>query len=242
MKKIYSIWMIIIFTLTFFMLFPFYYVFLENKKWHRSAHKLTRFWAWVVIKSGLIGLDVVFEEKIDPNKKYIYTPNHFSYFDIPLMAYATPGFYKFIGKKSLGEIPIFGYMFKNLYITVDRESKTDAYKTLIRALDTLKHGIGLVVYPEGGILSSGPELSRFKDGPFRMAAESNTEIIPVTIPFNWIFLSDNTWVVKPKRLKIIYHKAIKPKVNSQTEVDRLKKETFDIISETLKKELESENR
>ncbi len=242
MKKIYTIWMIVLFALSFFMLFPFYCIFLQNEKWHRFAHNLTKIWAWLVMKSGFIGIDAVFEEEIDPKKKYIYAPNHFSYFDIPLIAYLTPGYYKFIGKKSLGEIPIFGYMFRNLYITVDRESKKDAYKTLLRALETLKKDIGLVVYPEGGIYSSGPNLAPFKDGPFRMAAESNTEIIPVTIPYNWIFLPDNTWVVKPRRLKIIYHKALKPKDNSQSEVERLKKETFEIISETLKKELESENR
>ncbi|QNL21133.1 1-acyl-sn-glycerol-3-phosphate acyltransferase [Hyphobacterium sp. CCMP332] len=242
MKKLYTIWMIIIFVITFFMLFPFYYVFLQNKKWHRLAHNLTKIWAWVIMKCGLISIEAVFEAKIEPKKKYIYTPNHFSYFDIPLISYLTPGYYKFIGKKSLGEIPVFGYMFRNLYITVNRESKTNAYKTLLRAVDTLNQGIGLVVYPEGGILSPGPELAAFKDGPFRMAVESNTEIIPVTIPFNWIFLPDNTWIINRRKLKIIYHRPLKPGANSQEEVERLKKECFKIISDRLKKELESENR
>jgi 1-acyl-sn-glycerol-3-phosphate acyltransferase len=189
-----------------------------------------------------IKVEIEFESPLEPNKAYIYTPNHFSYFDITIMAFATPGFYKFIGKKSLGEIPVFGYMFRNLYITIDRESKINSYKALQKGLETLDEGIGLVIFPEGGILSKGPELSRFKDGPFRMGIEKQIPIVPVTIPFNWIFLPDAEKVrAHYRKLKIIFHKPIETSSYNINSLDELKEKTFNIISDRIKKELESEN-
>ena len=243
MKRIYSIWAIILFVISFFLLFPFYYVFLQNEKWHRSAHNLTKLWARILFKCAFISIETIFESPLDPKKTYIYTPNHFSYFDIPSLAYCAPGFYKFIGKHSLGEIPIFGYMFRNLYITVKRESKMDSYKALQRGLETLDKGIGLVIFPEGGIKKTVPELSVFKDGPFRMAIDREIEIVPVTIPFNWIFLPDEEWVIRPRKLKIIFHKPISTNgMTEKTDLAYLKNKTRDIIDQRLKKELESENR
>jgi 1-acyl-sn-glycerol-3-phosphate acyltransferase len=242
MKRIYSIWIFFLFAFTFFLLFPIYYVFLQNQKWHRPAHELTKFWARVIFYGAGIRVEKIFEGDIENGSPYIYAPNHFSYFDIPLIAFSTPGFYKFMGKKSLGEIPVFGYMFSRLYITVNRESRIDSYRALHRGLEELEKNIGLVVYPEGGIRDTAPNLSRFKDGPFRMAVRTGVPLVPVTIPFNWIFLPDEQWVVNPRKLKIIFHKPIETKHLTEDDMEDLKKQTFDIISKRLKEELESENR
>ncbi len=242
MKKIYSIWVTLLFVATFFLLLPLYYIFLQNEKWHRFAHSLTKFWSVVIIKCAFIRVERVYEEKIDPKKIYIYTPNHFSYFDIPIMAYGTPGFYKFIGKKSLGEIPIFGYMFRKLYITVNRESKIDGYRTLLRGLETIDKHIGLVIFPEGGIRNKVPQMGDFKDGPFKMAIARHIPIVPVTIPFNWIFLPDGQWTVNPKKLKIVYHKAIDTSNMDESDLENLKGCCRNTIADQLKKDLQFENR
>lgn len=242
MKRIYSIWIFFLFASTFFILFPIYYVFLQNEKWHRPAHELTKFWARVIVYGAGIQVERVFEAPLDKGIPYIYAPNHFSYFDIPLMAFSTPGFYRFMGKKSLGEIPVFGYMFRRLYITVNRESKIDSYRALHRGLEELKKNIGLVVFPEGGIRDTAPKLARFKDGAFRMALITGVPLVPVTIPFNWIFLPDGQWVVRPGKLKIIFHQPIETKHLTEKDMEDLKKQTFDIISNQLKAELQGEDR
>lgn len=243
MRTLYTLWIFILFVGSFFILFPLYYVFVQNRKWHHLAHELTKIWARIIIYLSFIRVEEVFEEQLDKKETVIFAPNHFSYFDIPIIAYSAPGFYKFIGKKSLGEVPVFGYMFRNLYITVNRSSKIDGYKALVKGLDCLKNNIGLVVFPEGGIISGGPELAPFKEGAFRMAIEGQIPIVPVSIPYNWIFLHDEKKLrVKYRKLKVVYHKKISTKGLTIDSVDELKAQTFDIINKQIKKDNQSENR
>ena len=243
MRTLYTLWILILFVGSFFILFPLYYVFLQKKKWHHLAHELTKIWARIIIYLSFIRVEIVFEEKLDKSETVIFTPNHFSYFDIPIIAFSAPGNYKFIGKKSLGEIPIFGYMFRKLYLTVNRTSKIDAYRALLKGLECLDSGIGLVVFPEGGIVSGGPELASFKEGAFRMAIERQIPIVPVSIPFNWIFLYDQKKLrVKYRKLKVVYHKKIITKGLDIDSVDELKNKTFEIIEKQLKTDNNSENR
>lgn len=235
MNTLYSIWIAFLFGITFFCILPLYYVFLQNEKWHHLAHKLTKFWAWVIMTFARIKVETEWKSKPYETQPCVYVANHFSYFDIPILAYTVPGHYKFMGKQSLGEIPLFGYMFRNLYISVKRESKRESYKAMQKGLETLEKKIGLVLFPEGGIREIAPVLSRFKDGAFRMAIEKQVPIIPITIPHNHIFMPDGTFIVKPTKLKVIFHEAIDTKGLTEEDVKSLKDKVREIIHDELKK-------
>jgi 1-acyl-sn-glycerol-3-phosphate acyltransferase len=231
------------FTGVFTLLFPAYYVFLLNPKWNRVAHKLTQVWGKLLFFFSGIRVKRHWEFNFDPESTYIFCPNHFSYADIPLMAASTPGFFKFVGKRSLEKIPFFGHMYKKLYILVDRNSMMDSYKALTSCLEALDQEINLVIFPEGGIYAEDPpRLTKFKDGPFRMAIEKGIPIVPVTIPFNWIFLQDTKIDLKGLPLKITYHNPIETKGMKLEDLKGLKEKTKMVIQEALDRENQNNDR
>ncbi|MGK7396506.1 MAG: lysophospholipid acyltransferase family protein [Candidatus Cyclobacteriaceae bacterium M3_2C_046] len=190
----------------------------------------------------LIPVKKEFKGNIKKDQNYIFCSNHFSYLDIPTMG-LSPWYFKFTGKKSITRVPIFGYMFKNLHITVDRENQKGRYEAFYQYGKNLDQGVNLSIFPEGGIRSSQPpRMARFKHGPFKVAIEKQVPVVPVTLPFNWIILPDDgkfllTWHVN----KIIYHEPIETKGLSEKDTDALKDQVYKVIDQELRKQNNHEN-
>ena len=73
-------------------------------------------------------MKIRYEEGVDLKNQYVIIANHFSYIDIPALAALNIPF-KFIGKMQVNNIPVLGYIFKNLHIMVDRDSKESRKQT-----------------------------------------------------------------------------------------------------------------
>lgn len=233
-RGVYTIYTGITFVGTFLFLLPVFFVIIQVKPWRKYGYNINKFWARIYFR--LIFKKIIIDQHGDISKKqvYIYCPNHFSYLDVPVMGYA-PNNITFVGKSELAKVPLFGYMFRNLHITVDRESKKASYATYQRCSNLIKQGRSLVLFPEGGITSKKPPaMGRFKDGPFRIAIEQQIPIIPVTIPYNWIILPERGKVrFNSGKIKVIFHQPIETKNLSIDEMKNLKAQVFDIIDKEL---------
>lgn len=198
---------------------------------------LNRLWA----KGLFIGIakpyTVELRAQLDKQKQYIFCPNHFSYIDIPTMG-LNPINTIFVGKSSMSKVPVFGYMYSRLHITVDRSNLKSRYTSMLRSLEALEQGKSLVIFPEGGIITKkDPVMSRFKDGAFRTAIEKQIPIVPVTIPHNWIILPPYEFLVWRGRIKVIFHEPIETTGLTINDVDMLREKVFTIINEELKNHL-----
>ena len=178
------------------------------------------------------------EAKLDPTKNYIFCPNHFSYLDIPTMG-LNPINAVFVGKNDMESIPLFGYMYKKLHITVNRTSLKSRVNTVLASMKAIDDGKSLVIYPEGGMLTTNPpQMCAFKDGAFRTAIEKQIAIVPVTIPYNWIILPDQKKIrLHAGKVKVIFHKPIETIGMTLEDVPQLKQLVFSIIDTELKKQL-----
>ncbi len=226
----------VLFIIIFLLLFPFFLIPILAPKHYTLVGILNRWWAWILFP--LIGLPwhVEYRQKLDPEKSYIFCPNHFSYLDIAIMGLNQHNTI-FVGKSAMEKIPLFGFMYRSLHITVDREKLSSRYSTFTRSLTALDEGKSLVIFPEGGVVTHRPpHMGRFKDGAFRAAIEKQIEIVPVTIPYNWIILPDKKHLLLHWRpLKLIFHEPINPSQYSLKEVDELKEKVYSIIDTELKK-------
>lgn len=174
--------------------------------------------------------------KIDKKKAYVYCPNHTSLLDIPTIGMSAKQFIVFVGKNSLSKIPIFGYMFNRLHIPIDRKSLRDSYKAFERAKEAILKGKSVLLYPEGGIRTHNPpNMVPFKDGAFRVAIETKTPIIPVTIVNNWKILFSYKFFLTWSPVKVVYHEAIPTEHLTLEDVDQLKQQVFDTINNELGK-------
>ena len=216
----------------FLLVFPFLLIPIMDKRRYNWTGVINRFWARVFMTLIFIPFKVEYEEKLDKKKRYILCPNHFSYLDIPIMGLVNLNTI-FVGKSSLENIPLFGWMYKKLHITVDRNSLKSKYSTYLRSIETLEEGKNLTIFPEGGILSTNPpQMARFKDGAFKCAVNTNTPLVPVTIVNNWIVMPED-FLMKWSRIKVIVHKPIQVDGYTEKDISILKEKVFTQISKTL---------
>jgi 1-acyl-sn-glycerol-3-phosphate acyltransferase len=230
-----------LFVILFFVAMPFFLIPILFPSQFRLTGIINRVWAKIYFP--LIFIPYKIEYRFNPQKgqQFIFCPNHFSYIDIPSMGLNKVNSI-FMGKSDMEKIPLFGYMYRKLHITVDRESRKSRYITMIKAREALSQGKSLVIFPEGGIITKRPpEMTRFKDGAFRAAIEQQIPIVPVTIPYNWIILPDFTLLPKRHLMKVIFHEPVSTENMTLDDLPALKQVTYQIIDEELKKQ-NSENR
>ncbi|MBL4716690.1 MAG: 1-acyl-sn-glycerol-3-phosphate acyltransferase [Bacteroidetes bacterium] len=188
-----------------------------------------------MISSGVI-VKVIYETKLDPDKPYIYCPNHTSYLDVPLLRVVLPGYYHYMGKVELLKNFFFGIFFRTMDIPVDRSSIMSAHRAFVRAGEDLDKGVGVVMFPEGSITDDVPNLSEFKPGPFRLAIKHNVPIVPITIIDNWKIMPDNKPLQgRPGVSRIIVHEPIDCTEFGKDDIERLSDMVYNKLNDTLKR-------
>ncbi len=213
------------------MLYPLFKVLLSKKKWYTKAHSLRRFWGKTLMwLTGLRG-ETTYEEPLDRNKTYVFTPNHFSYFDIVSVNTQMAHFFSFMAKKELANIPLFRIFFKTLDLPVDRKSKDGAKKAYYDAYRKLSQGTSLLNFPEGGIGPQVPNMRKFKLGPFKLAVELGLDIVPITLPDNWKRLPCGEFVPagSPGLMRMYVHRPIPTKNLKQGDELALSDKVYAII-------------
>ncbi len=226
-------------TLVFLILFLIFFLpllvpILFPKKF-RWVGVINRYWARLTFIFNFLPYRVECLKPLDRSRQYIFCPNHFSYLDIPTMG-LNPVNTVFVGKNDMENIPVFGFMYRKLHITVDRSRLKSKYDTFIKARQAIEDGKSLVFYPEGGIFTEHPpKMVRFKDGAFRLAIEKQIPIVPVTIPYNWIILPADEFLVHLGKVKVIFHAPIETKGMTLDDTDQLKQSVFNTIEEELSK-------
>ncbi len=115
------------------------------------------------------------------DKPIIIMSNHSSLYDIPIAVKALNFSVRFMAKKELYKIPIFGSALKRAeFISIDRQNHDEALKNLQKAKELMLGGITLWVSPEGTRSKNG-KLSRFKRGGFHLAIDTSAMIVPIAV-------------------------------------------------------------
>src|SRR5205823_11702179 len=99
---------------------------------------IIRLWARLILWGAGIEIRGEGIERIDPKKRYILIANHHSYFDIPCIFAAIPQPIRFMAKKSLFSIPIFGWAIGRAgFIPIDRKNRRTAVKSFDLAVERI---------------------------------------------------------------------------------------------------------
>lgn len=185
-KYLYTIYVFICFFILFMLCFPFFVLFSFMGSWGRKAiWKTVQVWSYVW--SFAIGLpcERIFLGDFDASKPYIVVANHHSYLDTPLIFRAIPFFVRPLAKFELGKIPLFGFLYRQLAVTIDRSSKKSRTEGVLKLKRTLQEGSSILIFPEGTFNETDQPLAPFFDGAFKIAIQNKTPILPV------IFLDSN---------------------------------------------------
>ena len=169
----------------------------------KHVYGISRFWAWVILKSGGVSFSVNGLSHIDPRQQYVFMVNHQSNIDIPVLVQSLPAFQlRWIAKKELLWVPFFGWaLWAAKHITVDRSDRFNALGSLKKARQRMKSGISLVVFPEGTRSGDG-HLLPFKRGGFLLAVKTLTPIVPVTISGSGMILPKGDWRLRGGKIAV----------------------------------------
>ena len=134
-------------------------------------------WAFRVI-IFLSGADIEFigEENVPKDEAVLYIGNHRSFFDIIITYSRCPRLTGYISKQSITKIPVLGLWMKRLHcLFLDRDDIKQGLKVVLAAIDQVKSGISICVFPEGTRCKNKDDLTEvqsFKEGTFKIATKS----------------------------------------------------------------------
>ena len=198
-----------------------------------GPHRVSRFWAWTLIKVCRTRVILSGAENLEPDGTYIFAANHSSAFDILVVMAYLPCQFRWMAKEELFQIPFFGPLLGRLgHIPVNRTNPREGVKSLKRAAERIKAGTSVVIFPEGTRSDDG-EVLEFKRGGFTLASKAGRPIVPVSISGSHKVLKSNTFQLKPGRIKITIGKPIPTEGKDRGGLDELSKQVRGEITDNL---------
>jgi 1-acyl-sn-glycerol-3-phosphate acyltransferase len=166
-----------------------------------AAFRVMGWWGRAFIRLGgwCVSVDGM---EILPEGGAVLVSNHQSLVDIPLLLSAFRRPVRFLAKRELGDIPLFGRaMAAAGNIFIDRDDPRDAIHMLRDASARLSDGQLLAVFPEGTRSGDG-SIGEFKPGAFYLAQKSGAPVVPVYIDGGFRALPKGALVFRPARLAV----------------------------------------
>ncbi len=167
-----------------------------------QVQHLPRRWARFICCLAGARVTVAGREQLALAGPYIFAANHQSQFDI----FALQGYlgidFRWMAKKELFAIPIFGAGMRAAgYISVDRSKGRQALQSLNEAAQRIKDGTSVIIFPEGTRSPDGM-LMPFKSGAMALAIKAGVPLVPVAISGTHQVLAKGRLLSTPGRVTI----------------------------------------
>jgi 1-acyl-sn-glycerol-3-phosphate acyltransferase len=168
----------------------------------RRLHWFSRAWSWLIMKTILSPVRVAGLDRIDTSKPHVYAVNHASAMDIPVLYVYLPFQFRIVFKKELLSYPVVGWQLKRSgQVCIDQQKPTNSIAAIRSAVKSLKAGMPLVIYPEGGRTPDG-EIKPFLPGAFFLAIKAQVDIIPIALVGTYELLPMDTYHIKCRSLEM----------------------------------------
>jgi 1-acyl-sn-glycerol-3-phosphate acyltransferase len=168
----------------------------------RRLHWFSRIWSQLIMKTILSPVKVIGLEKIDTSKPHIYAVNHASAMDIPVLYVNLPFQFRIVFKKELLVYPVVGWQLKRSgQVCIDQQKPTNSIAAIRSAVKSLRAGMPLVIFPEGGRTPDG-EIKPFLPGAFFLALKAQVDIVPVALIGTYELLPMDTYHIKSRPLEM----------------------------------------
>jgi 1-acyl-sn-glycerol-3-phosphate acyltransferase len=190
----------------FFSFWAIIFSFFANAE--NNVHKVANIWGKILLMICSTKVQVIGKENILRGKPQVFMANHQSDFDILITLAYVPGQFRWIAKKELFSIPVFGQAMRGAgYIEIDRQNHEKALQSLDLAALRIRQGKSVMTFPEGTRSRDG-EIKAFKQGTFYLAIQSGVPIVPITIIGSGDIMPKRSLKVKPGKIKLVIDKPI----------------------------------
>jgi 1-acyl-sn-glycerol-3-phosphate acyltransferase len=183
----------------------------------RRQHLIARRWARTCLRVAGAPVTVIGRENVLPVA--IYTSNHTSFMDTPLVFSSLPFQFRILAKQSLWSWPFIGWhLNRSGQIPVDELNASIA--GLNRAIRALKSGMPVFIFPEGGRTGDG-KVQPFMNGPAYMSIRARVPLVPMALVGTYELLPIHTQHFRPRPVKLVIGTPIDPAGYSIRQVEEL---------------------
>lgn len=199
----------------------------------RAQHRIARFWARCAVRLSFSKLVVEGAENFHKHPVAVYTSNHTSYMDTPVIFASLPFQFRILAKKDLWHWPLIGwYLQRSGQMPIDIENPHASLASLGGAVKALRAGMPLFVFPEGGRTVTG-ELKPFLSGAAYLAVRAQVPLVPIALTGVFDLLPIHTRHFYPSKLTVRVGRPIETKGMTVRQIGELTDRLRDAIGDLL---------
>ena len=190
-----------------------------------------RCYRWFGMKPEIEGF-----ENLPKDRNYLIASNHLSAFDAATVyGFIAPEAF-FIVKKEIATYPLLGVLAKRMAVFIDREDPRQAVYALRKAMEHLRNGDILALFPEGTRSLDG-HIGPFAKGRLRIAMMTKTPIVPLIVTGNENIMPKGTVFIKRAKVKARILPPVDPKAfkNEEELIEQIRQSMISVL-EALKKQ------
>jgi 1-acyl-sn-glycerol-3-phosphate acyltransferase len=167
------------------------------------AFSISKLWAYIMLAVSFVRTEIRNIDKIHKGTSYIIISNHQSLCDIIVLVTTLGIQYRWIIKKEILKIPIFGYaLYASRNIFIDRSNTTRAIESINKGINRLPKGVSVMVFAEGTRSPDG-QIHEFKKGGFITAVTRKIPILPITVNGSRRVLPKESLTLNPGKIQVV---------------------------------------
>ncbi|MFZ0630778.1 MAG: lysophospholipid acyltransferase family protein [Acidobacteriaceae bacterium] len=146
----------------------------------RRQHRVAQTWARACAAISGARVTVLHPERLKAQTA-VYVCNHLSYMDTPVIFSCLPFQFRIVARHDLWSLPFIGWWLgRSGQVPVDVANPRASIASLVSAVRTLRSGMPLFIFPEGGRTETG-DPAKFLNGPAFMAIRAQLPLIPMAL-------------------------------------------------------------
>ena len=193
------------------------------------AFSISKLWAYTMLAVSLVRTEIINKDKILGRTSYIIISNHQSLYDIIALVTSLGIQFRWIIKKEILKVPIFGYgLYASRNIFIDRSNTASAIESINKGFDRLPKGVSVMVFAEGTRSPDG-KIHEFKKGGFVTAVRRKIPILPVTVNGSRRIMPKGSLAMKPGKIQIVIGDPIDTSSYTNDTVQELIDKTHQVV-------------
>lgn len=193
------------------------------------AFSISKVWARFMLLATRVRVKTLNRHKIEQGRSYIIISNHQSEYDILALVTGLGIQFRWVIKKELRSVPLFGYaLYASRNIFIDRSDHESAIRSIHQGIDRLPPGTSVMFFAEGTRSMDGT-IQPFKKGGFTMALEKGFPILPVTVNGSRRILPKKSLVFTPGTIEVVVGDPIETTGYTHAQVNELMDRTREVI-------------
>ncbi|UAY52948.1 lysophospholipid acyltransferase family protein [Ferruginibacter albus] len=234
---LFSIYALATFIIGVIIVFPFALIFsfLGKDRGGNIIYVIGRGWTDLSFLLWGIWHKNIYEASHDRKRQYVFVVNHISYMDIPaIMKTVRRQRLRVLGKVEPSKIPIFGSIYKDAVVMVDRSTNESRINSIKELMSVIHNGTSILIFPEGTFNETHQPLIPFFDGAFRIAIETQTPVKPLLFLDTYKRLNYRSFFsLMPGRCRAVYLEEVPVEGLTLNDLPMLKEKVYRIMQEKL---------